>query len=91
MSKKKVAIKSIVSLALVGIYSFVRYKMLVPVTNDVAMLQMQATDESYTIPTIYTTVLNWIPYVIAVVILIIFNKEIRTLIKKIKESINEEN
>ena len=60
------------------------------VTNSVAMNQMQINDESYAIQQAYNNFTMYAPFVLAIIILLTYLKEIKILINYIRGKLNEE-
>ena len=59
------------------------------VTNSVAMNQMQINDESYAIQQAYNNFTMYAPFVLVIIILLTYLKEIKILINYIRRKLNE--
>jgi len=61
------------------------------ISDNVAMTQMQINDESYAISQLYNNVTFYAPYILALICLATYTKEIKILIKFIRSKLNENN
>ena len=87
--KTRVKIKLIILVFIVFAYKAVEQTLSPIVVNKLAMNQMyHALDSSVGIQ-IYSYVVNHAKVALAIFIIVLFNREVRVIIKKVKEKMNE--
>lgn len=87
--KPRVKIKLIILVLIVFIYKAVEQILSTIIVNRLAMNQMYNTLDSSVGIQIYSYVVNHAKVALAIFIFVLFNKEVREIIKKLKEKMNE--
>lgn len=77
--------KTFLTLVVIGVYSFA--KSIAPIiTADVAALQMQNSDANFVTWQVYKSLMSIAPYCAALIIVLIWMKEIKMVVSKITEN-----
>lgn len=87
--KPRVKIKVIILVFIVFIYKAVVQILSPIVANKLAMNQMYHTLDSSVGIQVYSYAVNYAKVALAIFIIVFFNREVREIIKKVKEKMNE--
>ena len=87
--KRRMKIKLIILMIIVFNYKAVEQTLLPIVANKLAMNQMYNTLDSSVGIQIYSYAVNHAKVALAIFIFVLFNREVREIIKKLKEKMNE--
>lgn len=87
--KPRVKIKLIILVLIVFIYKAVEQILSPIVANRLAMNQMYHTLDSSVGIQVYSYAVNYAKVALAIFIIVFFNREVREIIKKVKEKMNE--
>jgi len=88
--KRKTIVKTGIWVVILLIISVVKNALGLIVSNAVSMNQMELSSESYVIPQLYNSFTLYAPWILAIIILLSYSKEIKILIKYIKGKIENE-
>ena len=87
--KARIKIKLIILVFIAFVYKAVEQTLLPIVANKLAMNQMYHTLDSSVGIQVYSYAVNYAKVALAIFIIVLFNREVREIIKKVKEKMNE--
>ncbi len=90
-SIKKFCKKLVVCVIVLAILAIADTSIMPLITNQVSMNQMQISDNSFYVWSMYQSIKSLVGVILAVIIILVFRKDIKQAYKKIKEFWDEKN